>query len=78
MVQVHPLPTTPTRDAASKAKPGAPVKFIETASCGLCGAKLSSRALRYQMVSPLSTRAPITVCHTCHRAALGEGYRPAE
>ena len=54
------------------------VRSIDSGRCGLCGAKLSYRALRYHVVSPQACDATLTVCHTCRMAALGEGYRPAE
>lgn len=78
MGQVHPLPAHPgSRDAAAT-KPSATVRSIDSAHCALCGARLSTRALRYHVVSPQSCDTTITVCHTCRRAAVGEGYRPAE
>ncbi len=78
MGQVHPLHTTPESDAGTAAKPPAEVRSIDSACCSLCGAKLSARALRYRVVSPQSCEAPMTVCHTCRKAVLSEGYRPAE
>lgn len=77
MGQVHPLPKAPSIDTLPVQQAGT-VRFIDSAQCGLCGAKLSTRALRHHVVSPQSCDATLTVCHTCHRAALGEGYRPAE
>jgi hypothetical protein len=75
MGQVHPLPQAPPPDEASVQTAGT-VSSIDSAQCGLCGAKLSARGLRHHVVSPQSSGATITVCHTCHKAALGEGYRP--
>ena len=77
MGQVHPLPQTPAIDEAQVIKAGV-VRSIDSSHCGLCGAKLSARALRHHVVSPQSCDVTLTVCHTCHKAALGEGYRPAE
>jgi hypothetical protein len=77
MGQVHPLPQAGSPEV-TPAGPPATVRSIDSAHCGLCGAPLSSRALRYHVVSPQTCEAPLTVCHTCHRAALGEGYRPAQ
>jgi hypothetical protein len=77
MGQVHPLSQATSTDDATILKPGS-VRSIDSAHCGLCGAKLSARALRHHVVSPQSCDATLTVCHTCHKAALGEGYRPAE
>jgi hypothetical protein len=78
MGQVHPLPTRSEAPDEVAIHEAATVRSIEGAHCGLCGAKLSARALRYRVVSPQSCETTITVCHTCHKAALGEGYRPAE
>jgi hypothetical protein len=76
MGQVHPLAKTDEADAAESQS--ATVRSIDSAHCGLCGAPLSSRSLRYHVVSPQVVDASLTVCHLCHRAALGEGYRPAQ
>jgi hypothetical protein len=77
MGQVHPLPQALPIDVLPVQQAGA-VRSIDSAQCGLCGAKLSARALRHHVVSPQSCDATLTVCHTCHKAALGEGYRPAQ
>ena len=78
MSQVHPMPTqTHSGDALVSAAPPT-VHSVDSAHCGLCGARLSTRTLRYHVVSPQCCDAPITVCHICRNAALGEGYRPAE
>jgi predicted RNA-binding Zn-ribbon protein involved in translation (DUF1610 family) len=78
MRQVHPMPPQPhSGDAPAPASPPI-VHSVESTQCGLCGAKLSTRTLRYHVVSPQCCDAPITVCHTCRNAALGEGYRPAD
>ena len=85
MGQVHPMPSQSDSDRAqvaakatdiSNASP-AEVRSIDSAHCALCGGKLAARSLRYHVVSPQHCEM-ITVCHTCHKAALGEGYRPAE
>jgi hypothetical protein len=49
-----------------------------TTVAAYAGTKLGARALRYHVVSPLCCKAALTLCHTCRRAAIGEGYRPAE
>lgn len=77
MGQVHPLPTQSEGHPATMPNQPATVRSIESARCALCGSQLSTRSLRYHVVSPQQCEM-ITVCHTCHRAALGEGYRPAE
>ncbi len=74
---VHPLPKATSTDEVPAAHAGT-VRPIDSAHCGLCGAKLGVRALRHHVVSPQSCDATLTVCHTCHKAALGEGYRPAK
>jgi len=47
----------------------------EYAVCDLCGEHLGEHAGHFHMVSPLTARH-VSVCRTCRRAALGEGYRP--
>jgi hypothetical protein len=76
MGQVHPLTQAPTSDAAALKDTEAIVRSIDALRCGLCGAPLGARALRYHVMSPRS-REPVTVCRVCRKAALGEGYRPA-
>lgn len=78
MGHVHPLPPPTTTDEMPAMQSSDTVRSIDSGHCGLCGAKLSSRALRYHVVSPQACDATLTVCHTCRMAALGEGYRPAE
>jgi len=57
------------------AKRGTGAVAREYARCDLCGEPLGHHAGRFPMVSPLTARY-VTVCRTCRRAALGEGYRP--
>jgi predicted RNA-binding Zn-ribbon protein involved in translation (DUF1610 family) len=78
MGQVHPMPIQSDGRDASVTQSPATVRSIDSAHCGLCGAKLSARSLHYHVVSPQCCETTITVCHMCRRAALGEGYRPAE
>jgi hypothetical protein len=81
MGQVHPLPKAPAADDTTPPvlEPGqSNVRSIDSTTCALCGCKLTTRALRYHMVSPQSCDDRLTVCHMCHKAVLGEGYRPAE
>jgi hypothetical protein len=81
MGQVHPLPKAPAADDVPPPAVRAceaNVRSIDSTTCALCGSPLSARALRYHMVSPQSCDARLTVCHVCRKAALGEGYRPAE
>jgi hypothetical protein len=56
----------------------APVMPIEEARCALCGSSLVGKKQRFRMVSPLVTMGKVTVCRTCRRAALSEGYRAAD
>jgi hypothetical protein len=74
---VHPLPQAQQSDVPPVQQAGI-VRSIDSSHCGLCGTKLSARALRHHVVSPQSCDATLTVCHTCRKVALGEGYRPAE
>jgi hypothetical protein len=59
-------------------QPKATVRSIDSTHCGLCGATLSARSLRYHVVSPHSTDARVTVCLTCRKVAVGEGYWPVD
>ncbi len=56
----------------------ATISPLDGARCALCGTSLVGDPLRYHMVSPLVAMGSVTVCRACHRAALSEGYRPAE
>lgn len=77
MGQVHRLPTQSDEHPATMPDHPATVRALESARCALCGRTLSARALHYRVVSPQKCEM-MTVCYTCRRAALGEGYRPAE
>jgi len=77
MGQVHALPNGDASEV-SPAGPAATVRSIDSAHCGLCGAAISAHSLRYHVVSPQSCDTSLTVCHLCHKAALGAGYRPAQ
>lgn len=80
MGEVHPLPKAPAADdlPVSLQRHDAAVRSIDSTTCALCGKQLSPRALRYHMMSPRSCDVRLTVCHVCRKAALGEGYRPAD
>jgi hypothetical protein len=73
------LPLNPSTGAAQPApepKPrSAGPAAREYARCDLCGEALGGHAGHFHMVSPLTARH-VSVCRTCRRAALGEGYRP--
>jgi len=67
VVPAKPKPKTKTRPAGNASR--------EYAHCDLCGEPLGSHTGHFHMVSPLTARH-VSVCRTCRRAALGEGYRP--
>ena len=69
---------TPSEGRRLLSVPLAPVVSLDDARCALCGASLVGPGRRYHMVSPLVSMGSVTVCRVCHRAALGEGYRPAD
>jgi len=87
----HPAGVGLTGAAASSAAPvvsgdltppavfSAPLRAVaaarEYAHCDLCGQPLGRDAGQFHMVSPLTARR-VSVCRTCRRAALSEGYRP--
>jgi hypothetical protein len=78
MAPSSPLQTSQTaQQAPAPVKPLRPVplEVIETAHCDLCGQPLSEHAGHFAMTSPLTARK-VTVCRTCRRAALSEGYHP--
>ena len=72
-----PAPVTPLKRPAAPAKTGRRASRPSTAEafCDLCGAGLDDHSGHYHMVSPLTARK-VSVCRTCRRAALSEGYRP--
>jgi hypothetical protein len=53
-----------------------PASDSDHSHCSLCGRPLDGDARRFSLVSPIGAGEHVTVCSTCHRAALGEGYRP--
>ena len=67
---------TPAPDvkAPARARPVAG-SSREYSVCDLCGGQLGRHAGHFHMVSPLTARH-VSVCRTCRRAALSEGYRP--
>lgn len=52
------------------------LSVVHSMRCDLCGGPFAERDRRYHLLSP-RPGAVMTVCHTCRKAALGEGYRPA-
>jgi predicted RNA-binding Zn-ribbon protein involved in translation (DUF1610 family) len=76
MAQLHSLPTPADAEPASGA--GASVVAMEPSRCSLCGASLKGNRLKFHMISPRSAGVTVTVCSTCRRAAISEGYRPAD
>ena len=51
-----------------------PLELVETPRCSLCSEPIRE-GRSFAMVSPFLGQT-VTVCRACHRAALGEGYRP--
>ena len=76
MGQLHPLLSPADEESVSVQT--ASVLTIESVRCGLCGTPLKGNMLKFHMVSPRYVGVTVTVCSTCHRAAIGEGYRPAD
>jgi hypothetical protein len=90
-VSVHPVrldpagatsaaaPVAPNDVAPPPAVFSAPPRSVtaarEYAHCDLCGQPLGRDVGHFHMVSPLTARR-VSVCRTCRRAALSEGYRP--
>jgi hypothetical protein len=56
----------------------ATISPLESARCALCGSSLVGDPLHFHMVSPLVAMGSVTVCRGCHKAAVNEGYRPAD
>jgi len=75
---VQQLPQSEAGDRAGSDGPMATVSRLPTARCALCGASLVGDPVHFHMVSPLETMGHVTVCRGCHKAALSEGYRPAD
>ena len=76
MGQLHTL-LTPTDEDLVPSQ-AASVLTIEAVRCSLCGTPLKGNKLRFHMVPPRFSGVTVTVCSTCRRAAIGEGYRPAD
>ena len=75
-IPVDSPPPRRRRAAVPKARPRLVDSVsLEYARCDLCGEPLGSHAGHFPMVSPLTARH-VSVCRTCRRAALSEGYRP--
>ncbi len=75
VTQGTPVPLdAPAAKAPARARP-VTSSSREYAVCDLCGAQLGRNAGHFHMVSPLTARH-VSVCRTCRRAALSEGYRP--
>jgi hypothetical protein len=63
------------RPAVFSAPPRSTAAAREYVQCDLCGQPLGRDVGHFHMVSPLTARR-VSVCRTCRRAALSEGYRP--
>jgi hypothetical protein len=79
-VTAIPVDSAAAAPAAAPAVPKARPRLVDSVSleyarCDLCGEPLGSHAGHFPMVSPLTARH-VSVCRTCRRAALSEGYRP--
>ncbi len=80
MAQALPLPTSgsgPQHNDQERHLEAVPPPKAGFDQCSLCGLPLDDERPRFSLVSPMGHGKRITVCSTCHRAALGEGYRPA-
>ena len=78
MADVHRLHSDESVERAMRPHTDASVSTLHSARCALCGRSLVKEPIRYHMVSPLVSMGPVTVCRACRRAALSEGYRPAD
>lgn len=79
MVNVHRLRSVDSgEEVVDLHLPPASVLPLGSARCALCGASLVGEQVSYHMVSPLVSMGSVTVCRRCRRAALSEGYRPAD
>jgi len=54
----------------------APVVDLPAARCALCGESLVNQRVSFRLISPLVAMGPVTVCFSCRRAAIGQGYLP--
>ena len=80
MAQVVPLPSP-----ADRPHPPVRERHLEVVvalesghvHCSLCGRQLDDDERRFSLVSPIRSGERVIACSTCHKAALGEGYRPA-
>jgi hypothetical protein len=80
MAQVVPLPSPgdgPRSHGRERHLEVVPESDSDHVHCSLCGRLLNGDARRFPLVSPLRDGERVTACSTCHKAALGEGYRPA-
>jgi hypothetical protein len=78
VTHVQRLPQSEAGGLAGLDGPVATVSRLTSARCALCGASLVGDPLPFHMVSPLVSMGHVTVCRGCHKAALSEGYRPAD
>ena len=78
MSQVSVAPSADPHGTSSiRVGEAAPLTLIDDVCCALCGASLLGERQRYRVVSPFVSMGTVTVCWTCRRATLSEGYRPA-
>jgi hypothetical protein len=70
----HPHRHGPLRDAKSTTDEA---RVPPELHCALCGAPLRGSSQMYRLISPFVSAGKVTVCRTCRRAAVREGYRAA-
>lgn len=80
MAQVERLQPTGTSGPAPQLQRArqhmAPVVDLPAARCALCGESLVNQRVSFRLISPLVAMGPVTVCFSCRRAAIGQGYLP--
>lgn len=79
MAQAVPLPSPgdpPRSPGRERHLEAVPALEGDRCQCSLCGRPLDGDARRFSLVSPIGSGERVTVCSTCHKAAVGEGYRP--
>ena len=76
MGNVHPLRPAVREDPPPVLQPER-LGVVRALRCDLCGSALADHGPSFHLISPRPRAGVVTVCHTCRKAALGEGYRPA-
>lgn len=78
MGDLQPLRTAGSPAPTPLQQPEDVVRSIDSTQCALCGATLTARTLRYHVLSPHRAAARLTLCLTCRKVTLGEGYWPVD